>query len=269
MSLTRVYAIFLRQVFLIKSNPTRLATIFLWVIVDIVQWGFISEYLGSLGQATFSFITVILGAIILWEFVIRTQQGLMRGFLEDIWSQNFINYFASPLEIREYLGGLVLTSIATSIFGFGVMVFIAGLAFGYNFFKIGMVLLPFMLVLFVFGIAVGVFISAIIFRLGPSAEWLGWPIPLVLSIFSGVYYPISTLPPSLQVVARLMPPCYVFESLRSILSNGSFSPGLTLNLLIGASLAIVDLYVTYTFFIVIYRHNLRNGAIGRFNAEAL
>ena len=87
MSFTRVYAVFLRQVFLIKSNMTRLATIFLWVVIDAVQWGFISKYMESLGQSTFSFTTVILGAIILWEFVTRTQHGLMRGFLEDIWTQ--------------------------------------------------------------------------------------------------------------------------------------------------------------------------------------
>ena len=157
MSLTRVYAIFLRQVFLIRSNPTRLATLFLWVIVDTIQWGYISQYLGSLGQSTFSFVTVILGAIILWEFVTRTQHGLMRGFLEDIWTQNFINYFASPLEIREYLAGLVITSIATSLIGFWIMVGIAGLAFGYNLFRIGLFLLPFVSILFVFGIAMGIF----------------------------------------------------------------------------------------------------------------
>src|SRR4030042_6979649 len=167
MSLTRVYAIFLRQVFLMKSNPTRLTTLFLWVIVDTIQWGFISKHLGSLGQSTFSFITVILGAIILWELVTRTQHGLMRGFLEDIWTQNFINYFASPLEIREYLAGLVVTGIATSLIGFWIMVLIAGLAFGYNIFKVGLFLLPFVSILFVFGIAMGVFVCAIIFRLGP------------------------------------------------------------------------------------------------------
>lgn len=269
MSLTRVYAIFLRQVFLIKSNPTRLATIFLWVLVDIIQWGFISEYLGSLGRATFSFITVILGAIILWEFVIRTQQGLMRGFLEDIWTQNFINYFASPLEIREYLAGLVITGIGTSLSGFGVMTLIAGLAFGYNVFRIGLFLLPFVSILFVFGIAMGIFVSAIVFRLGPSGEWLGWPVPLILSIFSGVYYPISTLPAVLQFVARLMPPCYVFESMRSILSTGNLSTHVYLHLLIGASLAIIYLLITYEFFIIIYHYNLKTGAIARFNAEAL
>lgn len=269
MSLTRVYAIFLRQVFLIRSNPTRLATIFLWVIVDIIQWGYISKYLGSLGQSTFSFITVILGAIILWELVTRTQHGLMRGFLEDIWTQNFINYFASPLEIREYLAGLVVTGIATSLIGFWIMVLIAGLAFGYNIFKVGLFLLPFVSILFVFGIAMGVFVCAIIFRLGPSGEWLGWPVPLILSIFSGVYYPISTLPSALQIMAKLMPPCYVFESMRAILSTGTFSNDLYVNLLIGASLAMIFLLITYKYFIVIYRYNLKTGAIARFNAEAL
>ena len=269
MSMTRVYAIFLRQVFLIRSNPTRLATIFLWVIVDIIQWGFMSEYLGSLGQSTFSFVTVILGAIILWEFVTRTQHGLMRAFLEDIWTQNFINYFASPLEIREYLTGLVLTGIATSLIGFWIMVFIAALAFGYNLFKIGLLLLPFVSILFVFGIAMGFFVCAIIFRLGPSGEWLGWPVPLILSIFSGVYYPISTLPAGLQIVAKLMPPCYVFESVRTILSTGSFSTDLYVNLLVGASLAMVFLLMTYKLFIMTYHYNLKTGAIARFNAEAL
>ncbi len=269
MSLTRTYAIFLRQVFLIKSNPTRLATIFLWVIIDTLQWGFISENLGSLGQYTFSFDTVILGAIILWDFVTRTQHGLMRGFLEDIWTQNFINYFASPLEIREYLAGLLITSIVTSLCGFAIMVLIAGFAFGYNIFRIGFFLFPFVTILFVFGIAMGIFVSAIIFRIGPSGEWLGWPVPLVLSIFSGVYYPISTLPGFLQIVAKLMPPCYVFESIRSILSNGIVSTELYINLLIGASLAVIYLLVTYRFFIGIYRYNLKTGAIARFNAEAL
>ncbi len=202
----------------------------------------------------------------------------MRGFLEDIWTQNFINYFASPLEIREYLAGLVLTSIATSLIGFWIMVLIAGLAFGYNIFKIGLFLLPFVSILLVFGIAMGIFVSAIIFRLGPSGEWLGWPVPLILSIFAGVYYPISTLPAALQIVAKFMPPCYVFESMRTyfppepslpIYTLSLFSADLYVHLLVGASLAMIYLLMAYQFFIAIYRYNLKTGAIfARFNAEA-
>ncbi len=171
MSLARVYAIFLRQYFLIRGNPTRLAGIFIWLIFGIIQWGFISKYLGTFGQATFGFITVILGAVILWEFMGRIQSGIMTSFLEDIWSQNFFNYFASPLKISEYLAGLVLTSIGTGIIGLIIMILIASFGFGYNFFVIGFMLLPYIIILFIFGMAMGIFITAMIFRLcgKPSA----------------------------------------------------------------------------------------------------
>ena len=269
MSLSRIAAIFLRQLFLYKSNPTRLASIFLWILIDIIQWGFITKYLGSLGQDTFSFITVILGAIILWGFMSRIQQGIMMSFLEDIWSQNFINFFASPLKVREYLGGLVLTSITTGLAGFLAMIAIAGIAFGYNILKIGALLLPFMCILLVFGIAMGIFISAMIFRLGPSAEWLGWPIPIVLSLFAGVFYPISTLPSAMRVISYCIPPAYVFESMRAILTSGTFPDNLFFNLVIGALLAIAYLVATCFFFIHIYHNNLQSGSIARFNAETL
>lgn len=268
MNLSRIYAVFLRQWFLIKSNPARLSFIFLWIIIDIVQWGFISKYLKTFGQATFSFTTVILGALILWEFMSRILQGIMTAFLEDIWSLNFINLFASPLKIKEYLGGLILTSTATSLIGSVAMVLLAGLAFGYNILIIGIYVLPFILILFIFGMAMGIFISGVIFRLGPSAEWIGWPIPMIISIFSGVFYPISTLPVVFQFIAKLIPPSYVFESLRSILTTRVFSAQVGFNLLIGALLSIIYLSITYKFFINIYRGNLKDGRISRFGAES-
>ncbi len=269
MSLSRIRAVFVRQLFLFASNPTRLVSIFVWLIIDIVQWGFISKYLGTLGRATFSFISVILGAIILWGFMTRIQQGIMMAFLEDIWTQNFINFFASPLKVREYLAGLVLTSITTGLAGFLVTAAMAGMVFGYNILKIGVLLVPFMLILFIFGMAMGIFVSAMIFRLGPSAEWLGWPIPLVLSIVAGVFYPITTLPPALTAFAKLVPPSYVFESIRSILTTGTFPGNIVFNLCIGGILSFVYLLMTSRFFIHIYRKNLSSGSIARFNAEAL
>ncbi len=267
MSFSRIYSIFVRQWFLFRSNPVRLVNIFLWIFVDIIQWGFISKYLGTFGAATFSFITVILGAVILWEFLSRIQQGIMTAFLEDVWSQNFINFFASPLKVNEYLSGLVLTSIVTGLVGFLTMILIAGLAFGYNFFKIGLMLFPFILILFIFGIAMGILISAVIFRLGPSAEWIIWPIPVVLSIFSGVFYPIATLPAGLRIISKFIPASYVFESLRSIISRGNFSAPIGMNLLIGAVLSLIYFFAMYKFFLRIYRHNLKTGKLARFSAE--
>jgi len=267
MKFSRIYAIFLRQLFLIKSSPVRLTPIFLWIVIDVIQWGFISKYLGSLGRATFGFVTVVLGAIILWGFLTRLSHGVMTAFLEDIWAQNFLNYFASPLKIGEYLLGLVLTSIFTGTLGLSAMVIVAGAAFGYNFFKIGLLLLPFMIILFIFGISLGVMINGIIFRFGPAAEWIGWPIPVVLSIFSGVYYPVATLPAGLQVIAKLLPASYVFESLRAILSGGTGDPSLFFNLLMSLGLSSVYFILIYKFFVSVYRHNMKTGSIARFAAE--
>lgn len=268
MSIKRIYAIFIRQWFLFRSNPIRLVTIFLWSVMNIILWGFISRYLGTLGQTAFSFATALLGAIILSEFMNRIQQGIMTAFLEDVWSQNFINFFASPLEVREYMGGLVFTSIITSLAGFIVLIVLAGIVFGYNIFQVGLLILPFLFILFLFGMALGLFITAVIFRYGPSAEWLGWPIPFVLSIFSGVFYPVSSLPGALQVLSRLIPASYVFESLRAILASSHFSTNLFNNIAIGSILAIIYLLLSYLFFLRVYRKNLRSGALARFGAES-
>jgi len=127
--------------------------------------------------------------------------------------------------------------------------------------------LPFILILLIFGVALGVLVSALIFRLGPSAEWIAWPIPFFLSIFSSVYYPVSTMPVALQLIAKLVPASYVFESMRTILSTNSFSSSIGLNLAIGLLLSLIYSYVTYRLFIRVYRHNLNTGGIARFSAE--
>ncbi len=266
MNLNRIYAVFVRQFYLLTNNPTRLAGNFVWLTIAIVQWGFISKYLGTLGKANFSFITVILGALILWEFLTRIQQGLMMAFLEDIWSNNLINFFASPLKISEYTIGMVLSSIVTGLLGFLIMSTIAGLGFGYDIFIIGLSILPFIAILFLFGMAMGLFVCGMIFRLGPTAEWLGWPIPMILSLISGVYYPIDTLPAPLILVAKAFPPAYVFETLRAQLEMASTLQGFMENLAMGLGLALFYLFIAYRFFLVVYRHNLKSGKLARFNA---
>lgn len=266
MNLSRIYAVYIRQWFLIKSNPIRLASSFIWLLISILQWGFISKYLATFGQTTFDLVNVLLGAIILWEVTTRVEQGLMMGFLEDIWRDNFINFFASPLKIKEYLTGLIVNSALMMVIGFIVMIAIA-FFFGYNIFAIGLMIFPFILILSMFGVAIGITVTSIIFRYGPAAEWIAWPIPLVLSIISGVFYPISTLPYALELLARLTPSAYVFESMRYISANHSYGSAVWFNLLIGTILVIAYQYLTYRLFINTYRRNLKTGRLARMSAE--
>lgn len=263
---TRVAAIVLRQYYLMRGSLSRVLPLFAWVAVDIVLWGFITKYLNSLASPGFNFVPALLGAVLLWDFFARVMQGVTMAFFEDVWSRNFLNIFATPLSIWEYLAGLVLTSVATSAVGLVVMLLLATTVFGLSFLVYGLLLIPFLLVLFLFGIALGVFASGLVLRLGPPAEWFVWPIPALLSPFVGVFYPLSTLPAAMRYVSYVLPPAYVFEGLRTTIAGGAVAPAW---LALGAALAVVDVLLACAFFAHVYRHAVRTGLIARYSAETV
>src|SRR6202167_6574426 len=141
-SLRRTSAIVLRQLYLMQGSPARVVPLFAWVAIDMVTWGFITKYLNSVTASGFNFVPSLLGAVLLWDFFARVMQGVTMAFVEDVWSRNFLNIFATPLTITEYLAGLVLCSILTSIVGLAAMLVLAILVFGLSFFAYGLALAP-------------------------------------------------------------------------------------------------------------------------------
>lgn len=266
MRLHGVGALVLRQYYLLRNSPARVLALFAWVAVDIVLWGFISRYLNTVALPGLDFVPVLLGAVLLWDFFARVMYGVTMAFLEDVWVHNFLNLFASPLSLREYLSGLVLSSVATSSFGLLMMLALATAFFGLSVFAYGLRVLLFLLVLFLFGIALGILGSALVLRFGPSAEWLVWPIPAVVTPFAAVFYPVSTLPVWMRQIARLLPPSYVFEGLRALVAEGSFR-GATLWW--SAALAVAYIVLGSWVFARIHRGAVRSGLLARYSAESV
>lgn len=266
MAWRRSAAIFLRVFYLMRGSLSRLVPLFAWVAIDIVLWGFITRYLNTVAPSKIDFVPMLLGAVLLWDFFTRVMQGVTTAFFEDVWSRNFLNLFATPLSVREYLGGLVLSSFGTSLVGLAVMLALAAAVFGLSFFIYGVLLALFLLVLFLFGIALGILGCALVLRLGPSAEWFIWPIPAFLTPFAGVFYPLATLPHWMQAVARLLPPSYVFEGMRAVLAGNSASPFL---LLWGAGLAILHIGLAMWIFTRVFRNAVRTGLLARYTAESV
>jgi ABC-2 type transport system permease protein len=266
MKLRPIAAIALRQLYLMRSSPTRVLAMIAWVAIDIILWGFISRYLNSVTSTGINFIASLLGAVLFWDFFTRVMQGVTMAFFEDVWSRNFINVFATPLLISEYLTGLVLTGVTTSLVGLIVMLLLATWLFALPFFSLGLLLLPFLLVLFLFGIGLGVLASAMVLRLGPASEWLVWPIPALLSPFVGVFYPLSTLPAWMRAVGHALPPSYVFENMRSVVAGHGYSGS---GLAIGIALALLDILLAAWVFTRIYRYAVRSGLLARYSAESV
>ena len=135
-----------------------------------------------------------------------------------------------------------------------------------SFWTYGLALVPFLLVLFVTGIALGVLAAAMVLRLGPASEWLIWPIPTLISPFAGVFYPVSILPGWMRAVSMILPPSYVFEGMRAIVLGQATPWG---QLAIGAALSLVYLVASGVVFSAVYRHAIRTGLIARYSAESV
>ena len=183
-------------------------------------------------------------------------QGVTMAFFEDVWSRNFLNLFASPVSIGEYILGLVASSIVTSMVCLVFMLVLASTVFGLPLSIYGLLAAPFGFVLFVFGISLGVVASALVLRMGPAAEWFVWPIPAMISPFVGVFYPLSTLPGWMQGVSKVLPPSYVFEGLRAS-ANGQ--PVAFTSLAVACALVLIDLLIACWIFARVYHHALPHG----------
>jgi len=262
----RAAAVFLRQLYLLRGSPARVLPLFAWLTVDIILWGFITRYLNTVAAPGYNFVPALLGAVLLWDFFARVMHGVTTAFLEDVWARNFLNFFASPLKISEYLAGLVLSSVATSAVGLLVMLVLASAVFGLSFAAYGALLVPFLLVLFLFGIALGVVGAAVVLRFGPASEWFVWPLPALVSPFAGVFYPLSTLPVWMRGVGRALPPSYVFEGMRAFVAGGAVSWAA---LGWGALLALLYVLLACWLFVRVHRYVVRTGLLARYSAESV
>lgn len=216
-SLQRIYALVLRHIYLWRSSIMRLVDSIYWPAVQMVMWGFMTQYL--LPQASFvaQAAGVLLSGLLLWEVVVRGNLSLSIAFLEEIWSRNLGHLFVSPIRSWELAAGIIVASLLRTLLGMIPVSLLAWAFFGYSIYTLGLPLLAFFVILQMFSWSIGLAMSGLVMRVGQSAESFAWAAVFVLMPVSGVYYPIAVLPHWLQVVAWGLPPAYIFEGMRSIM----------------------------------------------------
>jgi ABC-2 type transport system permease protein len=238
----RIHALVVRHLYLYRRSLPRMMEIFYWPFLDLVIWGFITVYLTKFEGQIPGGVTFFLGALILWDILFRSQQGVTISFLEEIWARNLMNLFASPLKPSEFLAATMVMSLFKVLAVSVVMVVCAGLFYSYNIFVIGLWLIPFVLNLVMTGWIIGVLTTALIMRFGQEAEVLAWSMVFLFQPISCVFYPIEVLPGWLQAIAWMNPAAHVFEGMRAVLSS-SVSPIIHLAWATGLNLVLLGLVI--------------------------
>ncbi|MEW6248389.1 MAG: ABC transporter permease [Nitrospirota bacterium] len=221
MKIHRIIALITRHLYLYRRSLPRLMEIFYWPFLDLVVWGFITVYLTQFQGQLPGVITFFLGALILWDVLFRSQQGITISFLEEIWARNLMNLFASPLKPSEFLAATMAMSVFKVTAVSCVMIVCALLFYSYNVFVIGLWLLPFVLNLIVAGWIIGVLTTSLIMRFGQEAEVLAWGMVFLFQPISCVFYPMDVLPGWLKALAWANPAAHVFEGMRGVLHHAA------------------------------------------------
>ncbi len=228
-SLRRIGAMVLRYVYLMRGSWPRVLELFYWPAVQIILWGFISQFFMTHSSWVAQASGVLLAAVLLWDVMFRGQLGVSLAFFEEMYSRNLGHLFVSPLRPYELVLALLTISFIRTTIGVGGAAILAIPLYHYSIFTLGLPLLAFFANLLVMGWAIGLLVAGLVMRYGLGAESLAWVAIFALAPVSGIYYPISVLPGWLQGVAYLLPSAHVFEGMRAVMFEHAFRLDLLAN----------------------------------------
>ena len=249
MNLNKMYGLYLRHFYLIKSSLPRVLDLIYWPTIQIVLWGFISKFFTLTSTYYENTIGVILSAAILYDFLFRSSISYNMMFLEEIWSRNFTNLFIAPIKLSEIIAALTFTAIFRTLIGLVPAALIAIPLFGVSVFKLGVPLIFLLIALYIFGVTLGLLVTSGLLRYGPSFENIAWASLFFLAPLGCIYYPLEILPEWLQYIAQILPLVHIFEEMRNILINETIDysqilKGIIISLIYFSS-AILTFYISY------------------------
>ncbi len=254
----RIAAMILRYWYVLMSSWPRLLELLYWPALQIVTWGFLQNYISQNAGFFARAGGTLVGAVILWDILFRGQLGFSISFLEEMWARNLGNLMMSPLKPIEFLLALMAMSLIRLAIGVIPMTLLAIIFFGFNVYSIGFPLIAFFCNLIFTSWSVGIFVSGLVLRHGLGAESIVWTLMFAMMPLACIYYPVTVLPYWLQHVAWALPPTYVFEGMRALLTEHVFRADLMMEALaINAAL----IAVSFAVFLVLLRSARQHGSL--------
>ncbi len=254
----RIGAMVLRNIYLLRASWPRILELVYWPAVQMILWGFISQFLRGNSSWVAQASGVLISAVLLWDVMFRGNLGVSLAFFEEMYSRNLGHLFASPLRPYELVCSLLVISFIRTTIGVGGAALLAMPLYGFSIFGLGLPLLAFFANLLVMGWAIGLLVSALVLRYGLGAESLAWVAIFAVAPVSGIYYPISVLPHWLQTVAWFLPSSHVFEGMRAVMFQHQFRTDLLIH---AALLNVVYLSGAVAVFLSVFRVARRRGLL--------
>jgi len=222
MSFKRIWAIFLRYFFYF-SRLDNLAEVFYWPTIDIFLWGITSIWIQSEQTQLPDIALMILTGLVFWQILWRGNYEITVNILQEFWNRNLVNLFSTPLKLSEWMSATMLVGIVKIVITLVFSSLLVWLLYALNIYQVGWAIIPYIGLLTFSGWMMGYLSGGIMIYFGQRFQMLAWMTPFIFAPFSAVFYPMSALPTWGQVIAKCLPTTYVFEGMRKVLTEGTFS----------------------------------------------
>ena len=205
----RCLAFFLRNFLFGVRNIFTFMELLFWPSVSLVSVGLMGDFL-QLQENALAFI--LTGAITAGVLQV-TQLDVAYGLLYEVWSKSLKQTLLTPVGITESLFGAWFNGILRG----GVIFIVLGLSaralFDFTSPPLGPMLI-FLAGIFGCALLLGLIVNVLLLMFGQKAEITAWMFAYLFMLLSGIYYPVTTLPPFFYHVAEWIPITYFLEYLR-------------------------------------------------------
>jgi ABC-2 type transport system permease protein len=249
-SRVRVWGVIIRHLYNFRRTFDRVVDAFYWPSIDIIVWGLAFSAFAKHGHGTAVYVIEILMSIVLWYVVWRGQYEITVNILEELWSENVVNLFSSPLTLFEWTVALLSLGVMKLFLTVAFTAALAWFLYSVNIFRLGFLLIPFLANLLIVGWWFGLLVASLFLRWGTKIQTLAWAGGYLLMPFSAVYYPLTSLPSWMQSIAYLLPTTYIFEGMRRVVETGFMPMDMIVK---SAALNVVYFVLTLSLFISSFR----------------
>ncbi|HSW86903.1 MAG TPA: ABC transporter permease [Rhabdochlamydiaceae bacterium] len=222
MSFGRIWAVCLRYYYFF-GKLDHLCDLMFWPAMDILLWGITSIWIQKNEQGIPNVALAILTGLVLWQSLWRACYEVSVNLLQEFWNRNLVNLFSTPLKLREWMCSIMLVGLSKILIALTFGSLLVWILYSLNIFSIGWAFLPFAASLTISGWILGFLSASIIIYFGLRVQMLAWMTAYLFIPFSAVYYPVNALPKWAQSFSHALPTSYIFEGMRQILYEQTFS----------------------------------------------
>lgn len=255
-SFARALTIAKKNLLQFRRDPAKLTYVFYCSFLDIILWGYSGSWVQKDSTNDIVGISLLMG-VIFWQFVIRSNFEISLGVIEEVWSHNITNIFATPLNVYEWLAGLLIVSAVMCTVLLLFCHLIAFCVYKISIFRIfGWTLTIFIMLLHLIGTSFGLLGGTLILIGGARFQYLVYLIGWGFAPLGGIFYPITVLPKWVQFVASWFPLMHIFDAARKYIETNKLDCHL-----INKALALNIIYVVIStiIFITTFKYSRNRG----------